>query len=403
MERGVSVKVDCHCHVFNNDCIPVKGLLQSRFGIVVGERLLDCIGSSDFHIDFSSLLGSLTDPAEKDSIRYLLEHPRDFARFFLLGRKSISDITDAMMEKSKLIDIWVPLMMDTEKAYEGSKSLLSFADQKQIMMELTAKGRGRIMPFFAYDPRSRPMDEVRTAIEKEGFVGVKLYPPLGFKPIGNDDPVVEDNLENLYEYCASGAGEPIPITVHCSWSDGVYSNRQVAGVSKYKEYYREMANPAHWKKVLRKHTNLKLNCAHFGGAGEWEKRAFAGTPANIDTNWADAIVELMRGYENVYTDLSFHGICAGKDREAYRKVILSASAGVEDRVLLGSDWYMSAIQCDLNDYWDNFSTLFPDLFDTMTGSNALKFLRSRATEVFLPDFFSRWNGWDQQIMDLFHQ
>jgi len=30
------MRIDCHCHVFNNDCIPVPGLLQSRFGITVG-------------------------------------------------------------------------------------------------------------------------------------------------------------------------------------------------------------------------------------------------------------------------------------------------------------------------------------------------------------------------------
>jgi predicted TIM-barrel fold metal-dependent hydrolase len=396
-ERSIGMRIDCHCHVFNNDCIPIKGLLQSRFGIA--QVLL-----KRFRIDFDSLIGSLTDPAEKDSIRYLLEHPRDFIRFFLIGRKSIPEILSDAMERAKKIDVWVPLMMDTESAYERSSSSVSFEEQKRIMMEVTAKGRGAIMPFFAYDPRSRTVEAVRRAIEKEGFVGVKLYPPLGFKPCDNEDRKVEANLEALYEYCSHGTpGAPIPITAHCSWSDGVYSNRQVPGVSAYKEYYRTMAGPSHWKKVLSRNQKLKLNLAHFGGAGEWEKRARTGLPAGQTKNWADPIVELMKDYENVYTDLSFHGILLGRDREAYKRVMLERIAGVEERVLMGSDWYMSAIQRELSDYWSGFAATFSDLFDMMTGSNAARFLQSEATETFLPDFLSLRNGYDQRIRDMFHQ
>jgi hypothetical protein len=39
------MKIDCHCHVFNNDCIPAVGLLQSRFGIVVESGLLDAVSA----------------------------------------------------------------------------------------------------------------------------------------------------------------------------------------------------------------------------------------------------------------------------------------------------------------------------------------------------------------------
>ena len=410
------MKIDCHCHVFNNDCIPVKGLMQSRFGIVVGSRLSDRINSSQkdstipqndelrghLTLDLRSLLNSLTDPAEKDSIRYLLEHPYDFVRFALIGRKNIADIVDGMMKKAKNIDIWVPLMMDTEKGFEGSSSLISFDEQKQIMMDLTATARGRIWPFFAYDPRSRPVDAVKNAIEREGFVGVKLYPPLGFKPCDNEDGEVEDRLESLYQYCVAGRNEPIPITAHCSWSDGVFSNRAVPGISAYKEYYRDMAHPSHWEKVLTRYGNLKLNLAHFGGAGEWEQRALGGPSAAVDKNWVDTILRLMREHENVYTDLSFHGILTSKNGDAYRRALLEKISGVEKRVLLGSDWYMSAIQCDLADYWRNFETLFPDLFDSMTGPNAIRFLRSEASETFLPAFLASRGGYEGQFLDLFH-
>jgi predicted TIM-barrel fold metal-dependent hydrolase len=411
------MKIDCHCHVFNNDCIPVKGLLHSRFGVVVGNRLFKRINPygdngaavrpDELHLHFSmdvdSLSGSLTDPAEKDSIRYLATHPLDFIRFTLAGMKSMPAITAAMMEKAPDIDIWVPLMMDTRNGYAGDASRTGFDEQKWMMMALTAMEKGRIMPFFAYDPRSGSVDAVKTAIERDGFVGVKLYPPLGFKPCGNDDHEVEANLEDLYAYCAAGRPSPIPITAHCSWSDGVYSNREAPGVSCCKDYYRDLAHPAHWAKVLEKHGNLKLNLAHFGGAGEWERRALSPSAAAMDRNWAAPIIRLMRDYEHVYTDLSFHGNLAGRNGDAYAQALREAIRGLEDRVLLGSDWYMSAIQCDLDDYWRNFKTAFPDLFDAMTGPNAVRFLQSPATLTFFPAFLASREGMASKFVNLFQQ
>ncbi len=409
------MKIDCHCHVFDNDCIPAVGLLQSRFGIVVESRLPEAGGADAgdggkpfpdsltgrFSLDFHSLLGSLTDPAEKDSVRYLASHPRDFVRFILAGMKSTADIAADMMGKARDIDIWVPLMMDTERGYEGAPSPVGFDAQKLAMMDLTARGKGRIMPFYAYDPRSRSVDAVRNAIEKEGFVGVKLYPPLGFRPSGNDDPAVEANLEDLYDYCTAGKGPPVPITAHCSWSDGVYSNRAVPGVSRYKEYYRDMAHPFQWENVLARHRDLKVNLAHFGGAGEWERRALADPPAGAEKNWADAILRLMGDYEHVYTDLSFHGILAAEYGEAYGQALREAVRGVEDRVLLGSDWYMSAIQGGLADYWRNFAAALPDLFADLTGKNAIRFLQSPAAAIHFPAFLASQNGIDSSFVDLF--
>jgi predicted TIM-barrel fold metal-dependent hydrolase len=153
--------------------------------------------------------------------------------------------------------------------------------------------------------------------------------------------------------------------------------------------------------VLKRYGNLKLNLAHFGGAGEWERQAGGKPVAAGDKNWVDTILSLMREHENVYTDLSFHGILTLKNGDAYGRALREKICGVETRVLLGSDWYMSAIQCDLAHYWHNFETLFPDLFDSLTGPNALRFLRSEASEAFLPAFLASRQGYDGNWVDLF--
>jgi hypothetical protein len=162
-----------------------------------------------------------------------------------------------------------------------------------------------------------------------------------------------------------------------------------------------MAHPRHWEGVLARHRNLKVNLAHFGGAGEWERRALAG-PAAADRDWAGAILGLMNDYDHVYTDLSFHGILAADHGEAYGQALREAVCGVEDRLLLGSDWYMSAIQGNLDDYWRNFAAAFPDLFAPMTGTNTIRFLSSPASATHFPAFLATRNGIADPFVDLFN-
>jgi len=71
---------------------------------------------------------------------------------------------------------------------EPSQKYFLIKRKREIMSDLILEGQGRIMPFYAVDPRPPdPVESVKKAIESQGFVGVKLYPPMGYKPIGNDD------------------------------------------------------------------------------------------------------------------------------------------------------------------------------------------------------------------------
>jgi predicted TIM-barrel fold metal-dependent hydrolase len=411
------MKIDCHCHVFSNNCIAVKGFLQSRFGIFVGDRVLDMLEIAGkewvpdsvedlfrhFQIDFAALLDSLTDPAEKDGLRYILRHPTEFAAFFFTGFKDIPGIVETMKQQTPGIHIRVPLTIDTDAAFEGSSPVLNFEQQEVLMMEETLKGGGSIMPFFAYDPRSRPVEAVRTAIEEEGFVGIKLYPPFGFKPLGNTDGSLDEKLRELYRYCSEGRDDPIPITTHCSWSDGAFSNREVAGVSHHKEYYRDMADPAHWVEVLKEYRNLKVNLAHFGGPGEWEARAAVGSAATKGKNWVDTIVGLIRDHEHVYTDLSFHGNFAGGGASGYGDALIEKISGLEHKVLFGSDWYMSRLQCEPDRYWQGFGSLLgEELMARFAEENPRRFLRSEAMLTHLPRFFgSRGAFYDERNIEAF--
>jgi len=55
----------------------------------------------------------------------------------------------------------------------------------------------------------------------------------------------------------------------------------------------------------------------------------------------DQIVRLIRNYKHVYTDLFFHDLPVFEVAGENRSKLLEKINGVEHKVLLGSDWYMS--------------------------------------------------------------
>jgi predicted TIM-barrel fold metal-dependent hydrolase len=61
---------------------------------------------------------------------------------------------------------------------------------------------------------------------------------------------------------------------------------------KKDEYY---ADPEKWKYVPEKHGKPRINVAHFGGC----KEIGCG-----NTKWMQTIIELIKKYPNVFTDLS---------------------------------------------------------------------------------------------------
>ena len=401
------MRIDAHCHIFDDDCVPLAGVLASRFGIAVGKRAARLIGDrkqgktdtpwrdyfNDIFVDPQAFLDAFTNRQDKDNCRYFLEHPANFIAFLNVGISGMRKILNGMMNHSPGIDIWVPLMMDITHGYPRTRPAMPFDKQREIVSRLTLAAQGRIMPFYAFDPRAEnPVERAKAALKSQGFVGIKLYPPLGYKPCGNDNDTIENALMALYEYCCRDHSPPIPITAHCSWSAGIFSNAHVPGIpgeEGIKTYYRNMAHPRHWEKVLQQFPALKINLAHFGGVGEWECLAKGRKPRE---NWVDPIIELMKKYDNVYADLSFHGLPATPIADQYKRVLLEKIDELEHKVLLGSDWYMSRLQCRLEDYWHGFETLVPDLFQMATGDNAISFLRSEAAISFFPQFFSSNNG-----------
>ncbi|HLF74375.1 MAG TPA: amidohydrolase family protein [Anaerolineales bacterium] len=192
--------------------------------------------------------------------------------------------------------------------------------------------QGRIIPFYAADPRHEDIVErVRNNLARDKFRGIKIYPNLGYRP---DDP----KLMEIYKICIEG---DFPVLTHCS-PGGIWQY----GLSKKDR--RANSHPINYKRILDMpgYQNLKLCLAHFGGAEEWKKHLQGRAQEAEEESWVRTIYEMIASgnYPNLYADISYtvftpkvQGLYI--DLVDYLKVLL-AHPLVRKRVLFGSDYYM---------------------------------------------------------------
>lgn len=250
-------------------------------------------------------------------------------------RKDIDDVAIDLVSEMKEANIAlsVPLMMDLEIASFGEKPECPYRYQVQLVSDIAGRYPGKIMPFVMFDPRRRSVwDLTRMALEEMGFLGVKMYPPLGYHPDPTsmlNEAEVNRELENLYEYCER---ESVPVTTHCS-RGGAYSNELI----RCRKLARDYCQPSSWRGVLERHPKLYLNFAHFGGVEDfmkiWDGRA---------DSWSRDILGLME-HDNVYADISSHYHGALDEGRTYFQVLrrLVEDSRAADRIVFGTDWPMS--------------------------------------------------------------
>ena len=188
-----------------------------------------------------------------------------------------------------------------------------------------------VIPFATIDPRADPQGaELWRALDDLHFKGVKLYPRLGFAP---DDPVL---MQHVYPELERRG---LPVMTHCSRGgvQGRYVDDYMAD---------RFTAPRSYLPILRRHPNLRLCLAHFGGQYDWKSYVGAGPDYDKAENWQVQIRKMIGSgdYPGLWTDISYT-LFHFEDYIPFLRLFLTADTPEADRLrrrtLFGSDFYMT--------------------------------------------------------------
>lgn len=296
---------------------------------------------------------SFSDPEEDDASRTL-----DWGKLLTRSRMRISDNMIRTFSPSRghaSVNLYTPALVDFEQ-WLDERTPTSIPQQIDLMERIIVAQRGMLHGFVSYCPwrqideeargrKKTALDRVEDAILNRGFIGVKLYPPMGFRPIGNGSLKTKDfpahlagkpyargfgraldrAMLRLYDLCIE---HDFCIMVHTAPT-------QHAGAG-----YEQRAHPKYWRRILSmpKYANLRVNLAHFGGfeLAEDGKINFASPKS-----WHHHVGKALTEHKNVYADLShFDALLTDgcDDLRTNMIAFLRTFPGVERKVMYGSDW-----------------------------------------------------------------
>lgn len=292
------------------------------------------------------------------------------------------------------VRLFTPALIDFSQ-WLDDEPISNLESQIKVMERIQREKLGSAVHcFVAFDPWRQvvdreerrsptPLELVQWAIGEMGFVGVKLYPPMGFLPYANSEgrlkfperarqyPNFPRKLDAaLDELFAWAERESVPIMAHAA-------DTNAAGPE-----YSARARPSNWYPVLTKYPGLRVNLAHFGG---FDKADMAD---DFDVTWEREIGLLLAAKKQVYADLSYISEMlpdhSDQKRQAMlRRMLLQFVSRYDpeaSHLLYGSDWLMLGRESHHQDYLSRFNGhlhaagLTKEQCSRILSCNAVKFL-----------------------------
>lgn len=445
---GERLIIDVHCHIFNADDLAVRGFANHVFFHTTGRgpfnvgnwfaSALDALGQATAPgvKRETELLEAILQQRECSAERYRrVEHPHTG----ILAPATNYRLHNAMalMETFPQVALFAPAMVDMD-AHLRDHALVTLRQQVDLMEMIFVVTGGRFHGYAAFDPLRQarydefgagdksplsPLNVVRRAVLEQGFVGVKIYPPMGFRPLDNAqlaDCVADEAkrhylrkydavLMRLFDWCAQN---DVPVITHCNDSN-------YAGVHDGKDgVCHELGTPAQWARLVgnvleryRGDTQLRVDLGHFGradfhAANRLRKAALDGAAADhpyslqVERDAAEsaAFLAAMKAHPaNLFADLSnYDTLRDPRLREAFRddlKVLLARQPALASQLMYGTDWFMNMQEAD--PYLTNLQAVIePSHAGKFFGGNAARYLglaRGRLARRRLENFYDKWN------------
>lgn len=292
-----------------------------------------------------------------------------YLKWAALFGKPRYDLTSLMISTYPDVALFTPMLVDFQGlGDEPTTPVLVQLDLQEKISRLSMRGdlTAAVHPFVGFDPR-RPdaLRYARMAVDGFGFVGVKMYPPMGFRPTGNAEApptpmtrteaeAVDRALDELFTWCEQ---HQVPVTAHCNPSN--YAD----------DTFKDFSHPDLWRRVLQAHPDLHLNLGHFGWSGR-------------DQEWTTSICRMTNDFEHLYTDIGNHKV-EELDESLDHLIELfdperTGQTKIGERLMFGTDWFMVATHRSYEDFLtrfrDAFGSDFPEFAEGFMGGVALRFL-----------------------------
>jgi hypothetical protein len=289
--------------------------------------------------------------------------------------------------KTRRIDLLIAHLVDFDWPIGGGQpTTTNLRDQIRVMERISALTGGRVQCFAPYDPLKEvafglglspvsSLQLVKDAILDHGFIGVKLYPPMGFAPIDNasfdgkgfwnqvwipqslhrnDVGVRLDNaLSELYSWCQTNG---VPIMAHTSPTNG--PSIVFEGLTK--------AN--YWRKVRNAFSGIRVDFAHFGDSDLIDDK---GVRAKHLSN----LMNQTNG-QFLYADSAYFADLLSRQPElqTYLTTLMQYSknkggAALAQRLMYGTDWEMVVLEGTQSDqYLERFEGVLSVLDNQSLGA-----------------------------------
>jgi uncharacterized protein len=269
----------------------------------------------------------------------------------------------------------------------------NYITQLHEVLEVKKMYGKKILPFLFIDPRmgaDKCMELLKTYLDPEmprGVAGIKIYPSLGYYPF-------HPAMEPVYAYAEEHG---IPVLTHSNKDGGAYyAGRFLPAMFTYlsfnetdeskaylntalssfpsfrnpRNYANILMHPVLYTDVLHKFPKLKLCLAHFGGSDE--VLAQNKTPAD-PYNWTTWIKNLIKKFDNVYTDISF----TLANKKANQLVLQDLGDPLyQNRILFGTDFFMTTPLDTDETLTNNFFKIAGNYRQLLTETNPVRFLSS---------------------------
>jgi predicted TIM-barrel fold metal-dependent hydrolase len=304
-----------------------------------------------------------TDSAAKDAYFSKTDfgsYLRWFTLFTLYRHSLLDELVRSSARQGFKPMLLCPALVDFSKWLDQDVQS-PLADQIELMGRISARSENPpVHGYVAYDPLGEvlhrrglnaqsPFQQVSEALQTHGFVGVKLYPPMGFRASGNKvgqpypkavleklhghiSADLEKALDDLYALCSEMSA---PILAHAAESNG-------AGPQ-----YEDRADPAFWIPVFRKWPLLRVCLAHFGRFSYVSAAAPHGAKLP-EASWEWTVGRYVKDYPGagVFADISYFSEILGATKEQrlvfanqFRRFTKDFDSSVS-HLMFGTDWIM---------------------------------------------------------------